>query len=238
MNRVGLQLVAVALAGLLVSACATQTVKSTTYTPVIQDTEYLPEELLLDVGILVFDQETNQSPVDIQEGQLPDLIGGLPEFSQKGFYHVAVDVGMLGGDVKKDLARQNHQRASGFGDHGGAAGVAVEQAHLAERVERVEPVDHELPARRVRAQGLGLALDQDVKTIRLVSLADHQGVPGHLTLQAEGFQFEDVSTVNIGKQGYLFQHGMNPFRIYFLSKFVVFNQPSMTESVCRTDVPS
>ena len=55
MNRVGLQLVAVALAGLLVSACATQTVKSTTYTPVIQDTEYLPEEFLLDVGILVFD---------------------------------------------------------------------------------------------------------------------------------------------------------------------------------------
>lgn len=42
------------LAGIL-SACATHTVKSTTYTPVIQDSANVPEELLLDVGVNMFD---------------------------------------------------------------------------------------------------------------------------------------------------------------------------------------
>lgn len=38
-----------------ISACATHTVKSTTYTPIIQDSQNIPEELLLDVGIAIFD---------------------------------------------------------------------------------------------------------------------------------------------------------------------------------------
>ena len=42
------------LAG-MVSACATHTVKSTTYTPIIQDSANVPEELLLDVGVNIFD---------------------------------------------------------------------------------------------------------------------------------------------------------------------------------------
>lgn len=42
------------LAGMF-SACATHTVKSTTYTPVIQDSVNVPEELLLDVGVNIFD---------------------------------------------------------------------------------------------------------------------------------------------------------------------------------------
>lgn len=39
----------------LVSGCATHTVKSTSYTPAIQATESVSEDLLLDVGIAVFD---------------------------------------------------------------------------------------------------------------------------------------------------------------------------------------
>ena len=36
-------------------ACATHTIKTTSYTPVIQDTQNIPEDLLLDVGIALFD---------------------------------------------------------------------------------------------------------------------------------------------------------------------------------------
>lgn len=42
------------LAGAL-GACATHTVKSTTYTPIIQDSANVPESLLLDVGVNMFD---------------------------------------------------------------------------------------------------------------------------------------------------------------------------------------
>lgn len=38
-----------------VSACATHTVKTTSYTPIISDSQNVPESLLLDVGIAVFD---------------------------------------------------------------------------------------------------------------------------------------------------------------------------------------
>ncbi len=55
MNRQSLRLLTVFLTGLLVTSCASHVVKSTTYTPVIQDSEYLPEELLMDVGVMVFD---------------------------------------------------------------------------------------------------------------------------------------------------------------------------------------
>ena len=37
------------------SACATHTVKTTSYTPIVQDSQNVPEDLLLDVGVAVFD---------------------------------------------------------------------------------------------------------------------------------------------------------------------------------------
>ena len=49
------QLFGVLLIALFLNACATHTVKTTTYTPVIQDSQNLPEELLLDVGVNIFD---------------------------------------------------------------------------------------------------------------------------------------------------------------------------------------
>lgn len=49
-NLVGIILLAAVLGG-----CATHTVKSTTYTPIIQDSNNVPEELLLDVGVNIFD---------------------------------------------------------------------------------------------------------------------------------------------------------------------------------------
>ena len=50
---------------MLVSACATHTVKTTSYTPVIQDSQDVPEELLLDVGIEIFDPGLD----DMDDGQ-------------------------------------------------------------------------------------------------------------------------------------------------------------------------
>lgn len=49
-NTIGLVVVAIFL-----SACATHTVKTTTYTPVVQDSANVPEDLLLDVGVAIFD---------------------------------------------------------------------------------------------------------------------------------------------------------------------------------------
>lgn len=43
------------LLALFVASCATHTVKSTTYTPVVQESQNVPENLLLDVGVSVFD---------------------------------------------------------------------------------------------------------------------------------------------------------------------------------------
>lgn len=40
---------------LFVSGCETHTVKSTTYTPIVQASQNVPEDLLLDVGVSVFD---------------------------------------------------------------------------------------------------------------------------------------------------------------------------------------
>ena len=73
MNRIGLQLSTMVLATLLASACSTQTIKSTTYTPVIQDEEYLPEDLLLDIGIQLFDpgiDEIEEDEEEIVNGQI------------------------------------------------------------------------------------------------------------------------------------------------------------------------
>jgi len=49
------QLFGVLLIALFLNACATHTMKTTTYTPVIQDSQNVPEELLLDVGVNIFD---------------------------------------------------------------------------------------------------------------------------------------------------------------------------------------
>ncbi|GJM13082.1 MAG: hypothetical protein DHS20C12_14850 [Pseudohongiella sp.] len=49
-NMVGMGLLALVLA-----ACNTHTVKTTTYTPIVQDSQDVPEDLLLDVGVAVFD---------------------------------------------------------------------------------------------------------------------------------------------------------------------------------------
>ena len=49
-NIAGMGLLALALA-----ACNTHTVKTTSYTPIVQDSQNVPEDLLLDVGVSVFD---------------------------------------------------------------------------------------------------------------------------------------------------------------------------------------
>lgn len=43
------------LVGFFLNACATHTVKSTSYTPIVQDSQNIPEEFLLDVGVAIFD---------------------------------------------------------------------------------------------------------------------------------------------------------------------------------------
>lgn len=47
--------VALVTVTLLTTACATHTVKTTSYTPIIQASEPVPEALLMDVGVAVFD---------------------------------------------------------------------------------------------------------------------------------------------------------------------------------------
>jgi len=57
----------------LLTGCATHTVKTTTYTPVIQSTENIPEELLLDVGISLFDpglDEFEDEDEEVTNGQI------------------------------------------------------------------------------------------------------------------------------------------------------------------------
>lgn len=58
---------------LITIACSSHTVKTTTYTPVIQSTENIPEELLLDVGIALFDpglDELDEDDAEITNGQI------------------------------------------------------------------------------------------------------------------------------------------------------------------------
>lgn len=55
------------LGALAMVGCATETVKSTTYTPVIQDTTPLPEDLLLDVGVHMFDPGLDEIDKDDEE---------------------------------------------------------------------------------------------------------------------------------------------------------------------------
>ncbi|MBL4572991.1 MAG: hypothetical protein JKY86_07950 [Gammaproteobacteria bacterium] len=49
------KLVGAGLLALMLTACNSYTVKTTSYTPIIQDSQDVPEDLLLDVGVAVFD---------------------------------------------------------------------------------------------------------------------------------------------------------------------------------------
>ncbi len=55
------------------SACATHTVKSTSYTPVIQDSQNVPEDLLLDVGVAIFDPGLDDMDDDVEELTNPQI---------------------------------------------------------------------------------------------------------------------------------------------------------------------
>ena len=43
------------ITALFLGACNSHTVKTTSYTPIVQDSQDVPEDLLLDVGVAVFD---------------------------------------------------------------------------------------------------------------------------------------------------------------------------------------
>jgi len=52
---------------ILLGACATHTVKTTSYTPVIQDSQNLSEEMLLDIGVAIFDPGIDELDDDQEE---------------------------------------------------------------------------------------------------------------------------------------------------------------------------
>ena len=58
---------------LFTTACATHTVKTTTYTPVIQDSQNVPEDLLLDVGVAIFDPGIDEIRGDEEETTNPEI---------------------------------------------------------------------------------------------------------------------------------------------------------------------
>jgi len=49
------KLMSVVMLACVVSACATHIVNTTSYTPIVQDSQDVPEDLLLDVGVAIFD---------------------------------------------------------------------------------------------------------------------------------------------------------------------------------------
>ena len=67
-NTIGLFAVVIFL-----SACATHTVKTTSYTPVIQDSQNVPEDLLLDVGVAMFDPGLDELTRDQEELTNPQI---------------------------------------------------------------------------------------------------------------------------------------------------------------------
>ena len=67
-NTIGFLMVAA-----FMSACATHTIKSTSYTPVIQDSQNVPEDLLLDVGVAIFDPGLDDMDDDQEELTNPQI---------------------------------------------------------------------------------------------------------------------------------------------------------------------
>ena len=62
-----------ALVALLFNACATHTVKTTTFTPIVRDSQNVPEEYLLDVGVAIFDpglDEVDDDDEELVNGQI------------------------------------------------------------------------------------------------------------------------------------------------------------------------
>ena len=57
----------------LVSACATHTVKTTSYTPVVQDSQDMPEDFLLDVGVSLFDPGIDEFLRDDEDTANPEI---------------------------------------------------------------------------------------------------------------------------------------------------------------------
>ena len=55
MKLLSKEIFGVFVVAILLGACATHTVKTTSYTPVIQDSQNLSEEMLLDIGVAIFD---------------------------------------------------------------------------------------------------------------------------------------------------------------------------------------
>lgn len=74
-----------ALAGL--GGCATQTVKSTTITPIVTDTGAIPEEELLDVGIAIFNPGLDDIPHNREELTFSDVRMAETYFAS---YHLAM----------------------------------------------------------------------------------------------------------------------------------------------------
>lgn len=54
-------------------SCATHTVKSTSYTPIVQDSQNIPEELLLDVGVAIFDPGIDEIKKSERDTANPDI---------------------------------------------------------------------------------------------------------------------------------------------------------------------
>ena len=57
----------------LMSACATHTVKTTSYTPVVQDSQDVPEDFLLDVGVSLFDPGIDEYLGDDEDTANPEI---------------------------------------------------------------------------------------------------------------------------------------------------------------------
>lgn len=55
------------------ASCATHTVKTTSYKPIVQDTQNIPEELLLDIGVAVFDPGIDEIKRSEQDTANPDI---------------------------------------------------------------------------------------------------------------------------------------------------------------------
>ncbi|MDG2420756.1 MAG: hypothetical protein P8N40_03565 [Gammaproteobacteria bacterium] len=67
MKLLSKEIFGVFVVAILLGACATHTVKTTSYTPVIQDSQNLSEEMLLDIGVAIFDPGIDELDDDQEE---------------------------------------------------------------------------------------------------------------------------------------------------------------------------